>query len=391
MANFTISDGNRFVGDFSVEPTLGHTPGTSESSYIKDLAELISWLADIDKDTSNLQKPKIDLRSNIVASLRADAQEFCDDKLSAEDARTNIWQRKGAYLSEKERIERALFHSVLVHDASGELITDLDIIIGTGTIPPDQQKLYVDIDNALTVINSVHRRMVRRHSTCLTSLRNFLGKFIGCFSRDENQPSRMLNEYVGKLHGVAQVGLEQGQTQFADLGIAQLKREFVIKEGGAIKNTYARSLGAWAVLMSLMLVVLFYSPKIKLGDISPSTEVPLLGINKNFYLLLAGSCMGTWLSFSIRRVTLAFEDLASLEEDGLDPPLRLLFVIVLTTIIGLIILTGTGEITVGDLKIGKTMDENVSLLIGSFCGIAERALSTAISGRAAAFAKALGG
>jgi hypothetical protein len=44
--------------------------------------------------------------------------------------------------------------------------------------------------------------------------------------------------------------------------------------------------------------------------------------DKAFLIAAAGAAIGTWLSFSIRRVELSFSQLAILEEDVLDPSVR---------------------------------------------------------------------
>jgi hypothetical protein len=54
--------------------------------------------------------------------------------------------------------------------------------------------------------------------------------------------------------------------------------------------------------------------------------------DKAFLIAAAGAAIGTWLSFSIRRVELSFSQLAILEEDVLDPSVRIVFVIGLTLI-----------------------------------------------------------
>lgn len=69
---------------------------------------------------------------------------------------------------------------------------------------------------------------------------------------------------------------------------------------------------------------------------------------RNFFLLVAGAGVGTWLSFALRRVIVTFLDLAALEEDRLDPGVRVLFITALTSIVGLLIWTGAVSLGIGN-------------------------------------------
>jgi hypothetical protein len=93
-------------------------------------------------------------------------------------------------------------------------------------------------------------------------------------------------------------------------------------------------------------------------------------------------------------VNLSFTDLGILEEDLLDPSVRIVFVIGLTLIACLLFWTGVMNIEIGLLK--TTANEflqkgSIPMLVGLFCGVSERALATAISGRATAFVGGLRG
>jgi hypothetical protein len=111
-----------------------------------------------------------------------------------------------------------------------------------------------------------------------------------------------------------------------------------------------------------------------------------------FLIAATGASLGTWLSFSIRRVSLTFEDLGLLEDDLLDPGVRVIFVIALTMTACLLFWTGAMNIEIGLLKTGSLKgDGEIAMLVGIFCGLSERALATAISGRATAFVKGIAG
>jgi hypothetical protein len=113
-----------------------------------------------------------------------------------------------------------------------------------------------------------------------------------------------------------------------------------------------------------------------------------------FLLAGAGAAAGTWVSFAIRRLDLPFEELTMLEEESLDPPFRILFVTALTLIVCLLFWNSAINIEIGNLKTGPDFFKNngtIAILIGMFCGLSERALATAVSGRAAAFVKGVAG
>ncbi len=93
--------------------------------------------------------------------------------------------------------------------------------------------------------------------------------------------------------------------------------------------------------------------------------------------------IGVWCSFAARKAILTFFDLARIEEDRLDPPLRLIFSGLLTFILGLIFLTGFANVVVGTFQGAHFIhDGAVALLIGALSGIAEKALPVAILQRA---------
>jgi hypothetical protein len=116
--------------------------------------------------------------------------------------------------------------------------------------------------------------------------------------------------------------------------------------------------------------------------------------HKSFLLAACGAAIGTWASFSFRQVQFAFDDLVMVEEGSLDPPMRILFVIVLTMAACLLFWNGAVNIEIGSLKTASDAFQHsgsIALLIGLFCGLSERALATAIAGRAAALVKGVAG
>jgi hypothetical protein len=114
---------------------------------------------------------------------------------------------------------------------------------------------------------------------------------------------------------------------------------------------------------------------------------------RNFHLLAAGTAVGTWLSFSLRRQELAFADLAVLEPDRLDPPARVVFMIGLSGLIALLLFSGAITAGVGSVTGYEGLHQHGSwaLLLGLLAGVAERALGTAVTRRGLDFAAVIGG
>ena len=108
-------------------------------------------------------------------------------------------------------------------------------------------------------------------------------------------------------------------------------------------------------------------------------------------VLAIGASVGAWLAFLIRRPVLGFTDLVQLDDDLLNPVTRVVFTIVLSLVIGLLFWTGMVAIKVGGFSTEFENNGLTALLIGAFCGLASRALATAVSRRAEDFAGNVGG
>jgi hypothetical protein len=199
---------------------------------------------------------------------------------------------------------------------------------------------------------------------------------------------QLQDRYIRKLGGIGRVGLEGPQTALARLALTGLRNEFVAQEAGRIKNAYIQSLGVASAVTALAFIAPYIL--ISINNITSNWW----HVHKSFLLAGVGAAIGTWLSFSIRRVQLSFDDLAVLEEDRLDPSVRVIFVVGLTMVACLLFWTGIVNLEIGNLKTKPDtfmVLGSVAFLVGVFSGIAERALATAISGRAAAFVKGLAG
>jgi hypothetical protein len=114
----------------------------------------------------------------------------------------------------------------------------------------------------------------------------------------------------------------------------------------------------------------------------------------NFLLAACGAAIGTWASFAVRQMQFSFDDLVMVEESALKPYMRVFFVVTLTMAACMLFWNGAVNIEIGALKTQAPTFKTsgtIALLIGLFCGLSERALATAIAGRAVAFVKSVGG
>ncbi len=287
-------------------------------------------------------------------------------------------QLEGRYLERRDRILRIPFTVELKRDTPDGLANDMVIRTRDVRIPEDKQRFKVEIDRTITVLRAV---LGEKNTFWFmpTKRRSLIA---------EN--ARKLSEYLEAVAGIARVGLmnlDKTQTPFAELALKGLKDEFVALEAGPVKNAYVWRLGFCALVAITAFAILYFSIRQYVGTIELAV----------FLWLWAGAAVGAWLSFSIRRVVLQFSDLALLEDDRLTPELRILFVVALTTIIGLMLWTGVVGVTIGSFVAqlrgsGNALDLAVgAFLIGAFCGIGERSMASAVGRRADDFAASVGG
>lgn len=376
----------RFANDFTLAAVPPQGATAAEQAYVdavmvRALPRLaVEEAADLRAPQSAVTTARRDARAKLVTALRREAEEVVNGTLEPATAADNVFVHRGLYLAMLNRLDRSLF--VVREKLEEGGATDVQIRVATALpppddkVPPDKQDLYVALDGAVNVIKTVYMGGEDdRHGW-----RSRLVGGVVAADRDVVRRRGLLDSYMRKLAGIGRLGLEAQHTQLAGLALTSLKAEFVLQEAGRIKNAYARRLGISAVLVAVLALELCW-----LGKTFPAFDFFLPG----FTLAAAGAALGTWLSFSIRRVTLAFEDLAALEEDRLDPALRILFVVALTMTVCLLFHTKAVNLEIGMLKTAE-LDGATALLVGVLSGIAERALATAVSGRATTFARAIG-
>jgi hypothetical protein len=444
LARFGMKDASpaRFEGDFELVVVRDYVPTQPEIAYKMRLETVRKALANDEmrdareKYSPELLKARKELRKEAAARLRAEAVQFCKGRLSAQTAEENALIYLGQYIEARDRLLGKLFQ-ISVIPAGCDLAEELEIKVASGLPAPndtpsqEKQELFVQLANATTVIRTVCQQIGDRVTR----------RSAGDIKAAKRRARLLQDEYIRKLAGIGRIGLEGPHTGLAKLALTSLKSEFVAREGGRIKNRYVRRLGLWSAAFGALFLIAYAGivwtstcavvpsgnatascpaaswtwsgPALHAaaGSCAASTWVwsgpathappgicavswPWWDAHKMFLLAAAGAAIGTWISFAIRRLDLPFEDLALLEEQSLEPPFRILFVTALTLIVCLLFWNGAVNIEIGNLKTGPEFFKHngtIALLIGVFGGLSERALATAVSGRAAAFVKGVAG
>ena len=187
------------------------------------------------------------------------------------------------------------------------------------------------------------------------------------------------NDAFAKLLALSQLGLAGAKpsTLIAKSALDSLKQEVVDREAGRVKNDYMIKLGRWGILFSGVALLGYWVLSACSQALAPLSEY------RNFLLLWTGCMVGAWCSFATRKVLLTFFDLARLEEDLIEPPLRLALAGLLTTILGLVFVTGFANLVIGTFQASDFLkNATVALLTGALAGMAEKALPAAVMQRA---------
>lgn len=226
-----------------------------------------------------------------------------------------------------------------------------EVALGSnGTVPHDQLELRDDCQAALTVIRII--------------------------CPDE----RRFREYFNHLLSLAQTGLvgETANPALAQRALDGLKQDITAREAGRIKNGYMKKLGFWALIgivgLSILLVVFWFA------------NVPIWP--RSLTVFEIGALLGVWLSFGTRKPVLKFEELHILEEDRLEPVVRLAFAGILAGTLALVFFLRVVNVKLGAVSTDQiATDQWAALLFGILSGVGEKALSTNVSHQAAILLK----
>jgi hypothetical protein len=318
------------------------------------------------------------------------------DKLALE-ARTSVLRSAQAGAFEVKRAE-----------GRGKL--DLLVTTRHGVVAPeDQVELLVRIQRLITVIQVMFRARRRpwwerawqkpfkkdASSPGTASGNTTSGNTASGSPDDLAAADPRAEEYLDQLFGIAGIGLQSdpAQVKLANQQLAGFQEQLVSREAARIKNGYMRRFLVYVLVAVLLLAVLPAVGVWLAQQLSneASAWVEAINSHRNFAILLIGATVGAWLSFGMRKVVIGFSDLAALEEDRLDPPVRILFVCGLALILGLLFVTGAVKLQIGGFDTDFMGSVSKALLIGLFCGVSEQALAGAVGRRASEFMSGVSG
>jgi hypothetical protein len=380
MPNFRLRDAPGFEGRFEVVPEAALAPTPDEQRFCQRVNQLMNFLADLGDPDTALARLRVAERADIVERLKQLAESFVAGRLAPDQAMLATYVIQGRWQAAVARVSQTPFVVEEV-DAQGAVIEpgartpprDLRIMVLDRPIGAEKLGFKIDVDRTLTIIKVVLRDTGARFRSR---------------AQVAAEEHRRAN-YIHQLAGIARVGLqgrEVSLTTMAKQSLLSLQEEFVAMEAGSVKNRYLRRLG-WRCLLAAALSVVAYC----VCRIAGAEAASIPYAFRNFFLLTAGTAVGTWISFSLRRVILTFLDLAALEEDQMDPTNRVLFILGLSSVVGLLFWTGAVSVGMGEFQSDIAKHGTWALLIGLLLGIAERAMATAVSKRATDFAGAIGG
>jgi len=224
-------------------------------------------------------------------------------------------------------------------------------------VPEIQQKLHLEVEKTLVVLQML-------------------------FDKDE----KSFGLYFNQLLSLAQAGLvgDNAQPTIALNALQQFKNEIVDKKSGEVKNNYFKTLGLKAFKfgiiplgIGLIIIILhYYFPA--------SSELEKLNVFSNFLFIWSSCMLGVWLSFGARKTILKFEDLNILEEDRLEPTMRLLFAGFITIIFSFLFITKAMTIEIGNISTSAISDDTiVAIIFGTLLGLSEQVLGKKITKKAA--------
>ena len=216
-----------------------------------------------------------------------------------------------------------------------------------GEVPEIQSKLYSEVESTCNTIKAL-----------------------------ENTSEDIKRKYFNKLLSLAQVGLvpeKEAQPQMALLSLDKLKAEMLVIEGKRIKNSYMKNLGLLAAslgcIVSIAMAIIYWIFHIDLFAMIGYTWF--------------GAMVGAWISFGARKFELKFEDLGCIEQDMLEPMIRLIYIGVSALIFELFLICDVISIKFGNITTDSIRSSGeIQMLVGVICGLVESKIGIDIYKRA---------
>lgn len=177
--------------------------------------------------------------------------------------------------------------------------------------------------------------------------------------------------YVIQLLNIARLGLmgENPQTALAESSLNLLKEEIMMREAGKIKNRHFSKLGISALLISLVCIALAFFFDY-LSEVEESFNLLENNMFAPYLFTFAAAVVGTWVGFGVKKKTLIFKDLAVMNEDRLNPFLKLLFVGVVAIFLLLFIQGQIVTFTIGGITSAEIFSKTeLQVLLGAIAGL----------------------
>lgn len=230
-------------------------------------------------------------------------------------------------------------------------------------VTENQQKLHLEIEKTLVVVRKLY----------------------------ENSPIE-LQHYFSQLLTLAQAGLvpeENAQPTISLNALQQLKAEIIDKKSGEVKNTYFKTLGINAAYLGLPILLICLIIK-TLYYFQNSDIINNLSIFSNFLFVWCASLVGVWLSFGARKTILTFEELTTIEEDRLEPLIRLIFVGVMALMFSLLFYKEAIVLEIGKISTKSISNDSfIAIIFGVFLGLSEKLIGQKLTKKATSLFESL--
>ncbi len=343
----------------------------SEDLYDIACLELLDYLKKIEEGARPDNAQTRLLQEDYVKQLHQIAKKICERNDSGFNLLVKLGKAKGTYLTQRNEHLKAqiLGAELLPEGAPRELrLTKLD-----GDASEGERKLFLEIQRTYSVVDIVLSRREEKNKRRFSMRKLEIAK----------HAEALRIEYLRRLKDIAdEAKIHRSTANYALQKLSLFQESFVSREADTVKNEHIRLLGLRAITISISMLVLFI-----IGYTVDNPYPELINVNKlqSFLMLSIGACAGTWLSFSLRRTIIGFGDLILLEPDRVHPTSRIIFVIILTVIVGLLLELEWIGIWISGAEVLPSKGVMQALLIGALCGVAERSLAGVVSGKADEF------
>jgi hypothetical protein len=405
-----------FEKAFEIVPVRNYVPqNQDEQAFVDAVRAALKELADDRASDRSPDAPpglsqtvlieRSKLRDMLGQWLFQQVNGLWTSKLPVKAIVEQVLLKRGKYEERRERLSRRLFN-VTLPPLDDRKRQDISISLVSGLPTPNDKPsdaklaLYIQINKTMTVIRAVCDRIGEHSDVLVANVQSGKSRW-DWIKPFRLKPSEVLDsdalykDFIIKLHGIAVVGLEREFTELAQASLVELRNEFFVRAAARIKNIHVNKLASTALVASAATVGTYAVIKLLfLLDLSWWTKGNWADEHCNFLLAACGAAIGTWASFAVRQMQFSFDDLVMVEESALKPYMRAFFVVTLTMAACMLFWNGAVNIEIGALKTQAPTFKTsgtIALLIGLFCGLSERALATAIAGRAVAFVKSVGG